>query len=246
LAYNTIMETAVEKRLLELNFQFYQSFADDFSATRERLQPGVEKLLSSIPPGSRILDLGCGNGNIIRALAIRGFKGFYLGADFSPGLLEHAPREQAQGLESVFIQLDLTSERWEGELPREPFDYALCFAVLHHIPGHQARLGVCRKLGYLLQESGRLFLSNWQFLNSSRLRKRIVPWEKAGVAKADLDAGDYLLDWKRGGLGLRYVHLFSGEELDALAEESGFQVLESFLSDGKEGNLGLYQAWELS
>ncbi len=59
-----------------------------------------------------------------------------------------------------------------------------------------------------------------------------------------MDPGDYLLDWRRGGEGLRYVHHFSPEELAELAAETGFRVLETFWSDGEGGNLGLYQVWE--
>ena len=58
-----------------------------------------------------------------------------------------------------------------------------------------------------------------------------------------MDEGDYLLDWKRGGEGLRYVHQFSEEELGGLAEDAGFRVVESFYSDGESGRLGLYQVW---
>ena len=58
--------------------------------------------------------------------------------------------------------------------------------------------------------------------------------------------GDYLLDWRRDGNGLRYVHHFNEEELAALASDSGFSVLETFNSDGESGNLGLYQVWRPS
>ena len=95
-----------------------------------------------------------------------------------------------------------------------------------------------------LASPGRLIHSEWQFLDSPRLRARIQPWESIGLSPADLDPGDHLLDWRSGGNGLRYVHHFSEEELAALAEESGFRVVESFRSDGENGRLGLYQVWE--
>jgi len=59
-----------------------------------------------------------------------------------------------------------------------------------------------------------------------------------------VDAGDYLLDWRSGGEGLRYVHHFGEAELRELAATTGFQVKEVFYSDGETGNLGLYQVWE--
>ncbi|NUM45918.1 MAG: class I SAM-dependent methyltransferase, partial [Anaerolineales bacterium] len=86
-------------------------------------------------------------------------------------------------------------------------------------------------------------LSNWQFLNSPRWVARIQPWERVGLTSEDVAPNDYILDWRRGGEGLRYVHHFSVPELSALAGTTDFEVLETFESDGAEGNLGLYQIW---
>jgi hypothetical protein len=117
------------------------------------------------------------------------------------------------------------------------------FAVLHHIPGEELRLDILKTVHKLLAENGRFILSNWQFLNSERLKRRIKPWETAAISGSEVDAGDYLLDWRSGGDGLRYAHYFTAEELSALAQRAGFQVVDSFLSDGEGKRLGLYQIW---
>jgi hypothetical protein len=62
--------------------------------------------------------------------------------------------------------------------------------------------------------------------------------------EADLDPNDFLLDWRSGGRGMRYVHHFDEVELEALAAAAGFRVRNAFLSDGENGQLGLYQIWE--
>ena len=67
-----------------------------------------------------------------------------------------------------------------------------------------------------------------------------------GLDAADVDEGDYLLDWRSGGTGCRYAHQYSEAQLADLARQSGFKVVESFYSDGATGNLGLYQVWEKS
>jgi tRNA (uracil-5-)-methyltransferase TRM9 len=54
--------------LLDLNRQFYQQFGAAFSATRQRIQPGVARLLERLPLQGRWLDLGCGNGELAREL----------------------------------------------------------------------------------------------------------------------------------------------------------------------------------
>lgn len=63
------------------------------------------------------------------------------------------------------------------------------------------------------------------------------------MSGAEVDPGDYLLDWRSGGAGLRYVHHFSEAELGELAHEAEFRVEETFYSDGETRNLGLYQVW---
>jgi SAM-dependent methyltransferase len=238
------MDSAVAARLIELNRDFYSRFGGSFSATRGRLQPGVLRILSNLRGDESILDLGCGNGRLAHELARRGHRGRYLGVDFSPPLLQVA-RSGLKGLDASFIQADLSgpmiSNQWA--VISNQWAVVTCFAVLHHIPGEAARLDLLRTVHDLLAPGGRFFLSNWQFLNSEKLKMRIQPWEAAGLTPSDMDPGDTLLDWRRDGTGLRYVHHFSPEELASLAARNGFRVEESFLSDGEGGNLGLYQVW---
>jgi SAM-dependent methyltransferase len=230
--------------LLELNRQFYQTFALQFSATRQRLQPGVQRLLPGLLQAASLLDLGCGNGELARRLAAPGFCGRYVGLDFSPGLLQDAGQDQPQAAQVSFVSGDLSQPGWQAALPQAQFEFALAFAVLHHLPGELLRHKVLQTVRRLLLPGGRLILSTWQFLNSPRLRLRIQPWERAGLSPSQVDPGDYLLDWRSGGSGLRYVHNFSLDELSALAEVCGFSVLESFWSDGENGCSGLYQIWQ--
>jgi hypothetical protein len=119
-------------------------------------------------------------------------------------------------------------------------------AVLHHIPSQELRLNILRVVNKLLREDGLFIHSNWQFLNSEKLKARIQPWGAVNLSVSEVDRGDYLLDWRSGGQGLRYVHHFDREELGELAAASGFQVIDTFYSDGETGNLGLYQIWKLA
>ena len=238
------MNPTTISHLLELNRQFYQTFALPFSSTRLRLQPGVRRILDSISPSANILDLGCGNGEFARQLAERQHKGTYTGLDFSAALLAQV----GQGLPSNFhfLQADLSSEDWDAPLVSKQVDLAVAFAVLHHLPGDELRLQVLRKVRILLSSGGRFIHSEWQFLNSPRLKGRIQPWDNLGLSTADVDPGDYLLDWRQGGTGLRYVHHFSENELKQLAARAGFAIVESFLCDGENSRLGLYQTWQIT
>jgi len=238
------MEPNIARKLINLNHQFYQSFSKDFSETRERLQMGVIEVLNRIPGNCSVLDLGCGNGNVVTHLAENGFQGTYLGADFSLGLLNQAEDSKPADFQTDYQELDLTSPRWGRILPSTQFDVICCFATLHHIPSQKLRIRLCQNIRQYLKDDGRVYLSVWQFSRSERLKKRILPWETIGLQDDQVDPGDYLLDWRRGGSGMRYVHLYSLEELHDLAKSTGFKAIESFDSDGEGGNLGHYQVWE--
>ena len=54
--------------LLNLNRTFYQTFAEEFSSTRQRLQPGVMRIARQFSNQENILDLGCGNGQLAKYL----------------------------------------------------------------------------------------------------------------------------------------------------------------------------------
>jgi len=228
-------------RIIEVNRQFYQSFGNEFSDTRGRIQPGVRKILDRTGRDIAILDLGCGNGEFARQLAESGHSAPYLGVDFSLPLLENAMRVP-ENFPAKFLALDLTVEDWS--IISETYPLITCFATLHHIPGEETRLRILQNVAKYLAPDGQFIFSNWQFLNSERLRARIQKWDKVGLKESDVDEGDYLLDWRRGGQGFRYAHHYSEDELTYLAEKSGFRIIESFYSDGATGNLGLYQVWE--
>ncbi len=235
------MNSTTAQRLLKINREFYNRFGDQFSATRQRLQPGVRKILETIQADVSVLDLGCGNGNFLRELSVRGHKAALLGVDFSLPLLRDA--ESATGVEFREVDLDQLSVV-SGQLAVEGgWDVITMFATLHHIPSTEIRLDILRTVRKLIKDDGKFILSNWQFLNSEKLRSRIQPWGRVSINESDIDEGDYLLDWRSGGEGLRYAHQFSVEELLVLAEQAEMRVTDSFLSDGDGGNLGLYQVW---
>lgn len=236
------MQASIAKKLIKLNHEFYQTFAESFSATRQRIQPGVSQILDMIPPTARLLDLGCGNGNLAHELAERGFLGSYLGLDFSTNLVQIASKKLPPN--AKIQQADLTDPIWDVSLPDHAFDVILCFATMHHFPGEALRVEFLAKTHNLCTPGGCFIFSNWQFLNSPKLKARIQDWGQVGLSKEDVDKGDYLLDWRRDGQGLRYVHQYSSGELHNLAARTNFQVNGLFTSDGETGDLGLYMIWE--
>ncbi len=253
--YNDRVNPATAARLLDLNRRFYADHGRDFSATRLRLQPGVKRLLDRLTGGESILDLGSGNGELARSLSSRGHRGSYLGLDFSPTLLSEAVASSFSFPVS-FASVDLSRPFWDDIIigtsavqpaaPEPPFDLVTCFAVLHHFPGASLRSGILCTARDLLASDGALMLSNWRFTESPRMRDRVQHWSALDLAPEDVDPDDYLLDWRRGGSALRYVHQFDEPELAALAAETGFTVAETFYSDGADRKSSLYQVWKIA
>ncbi|MBG0770746.1 MAG: methyltransferase domain-containing protein [Anaerolineaceae bacterium] len=241
------MNEQTQQHLIDFNRRFYDQFAASFSDTRNRAQPGVRQLVPDLLSAATILDVGCGNGTLACALKKAGYSGHYLGIDVSEGLLDSARTTLGKPVQGVFTfqQADLSDPDWNRHLPLERVDALVSFAVLHHLPDSDLRLRTAKAFHNLIAPNGLVAISVWQWQNSPRLAKRVLPWSAAGLEPGDVDEGDVLLDWRASDqVGLRYVHTFSEDSLTQLAQEAGFRVTRSFLSDGKPGNLALYQTWQ--
>ncbi len=233
------MRDEIVAQLNDLNRAFYNVFADAFVRSRGASEPGLVRVLRNVRPGERVLDLGCGHGRVARMLP-PGCR--YVGVDFSQEMLLAARRtlrSLPHPLDSRLVVADLLSAHWPTTVG-ETFDWVLLRAVLHHIPGSEHRFRVVRQARSLLASGGWLVLANWQFLRLARIRRRLVPWERIGLTALEVEPGDYLLDWQRGGRGLRYVHLIDEAESRALAQAAGLLVASLFYADGHANNLTLY------
>ena len=93
-------------------------------------RPGVSKVLSLLPAGSRVLDVGCGSGLIAKPFVDAGMS--VVGIDLSEGMIEIARRENPAG---DFRVLDLRqTDQIKGQ-----FDAVLAVAVLLHLPRQELR-----------------------------------------------------------------------------------------------------------
>jgi SAM-dependent methyltransferase len=158
----------------------------------------------------------------------------YIGVDFTPTLLERA--RKSTGQKCYLRQLgQANSLSGLGH-----FNAIACLATLQHIPGRINRLRLLSEMSRHLVEDGLIILSNWQFIDSERQRKKIVGWSDVGLDASDVEQNDYLLTWRREGFGIRYVALVHEKELETLLVEANLEVITHFRADGKEANLNLY------
>jgi 2-polyprenyl-3-methyl-5-hydroxy-6-metoxy-1,4-benzoquinol methylase len=232
---NSLMIPEVVERLLNINRDFYRQFAASFAETRDQPQPGFFRLAPFLPGAkNNVLDIGCGEGRFGRFLSSQGALARYTGLDFSEELLYRA-QNQVKG--EYFIR-DFSHSDWHNDL--KIYDVVACLATLQHIPDAQRRVEFLSQMTKLLKPDGRIFLSSWQFLSSSRQRRKIIPWEEIGLTTEDVEPDDYLMSWQRDGRGMRYVSYINISSLETLAHGAGLALEHTFRSDGREGDLNLY------
>lgn len=222
------MDESTALRLNAINRAFYRQTARDFDATRQRAWSGWERLLRSVRlPVESALDIGCGNGRFGRFLAARqAHKIAYCGIDSSADLLAFASAH-LQSCPHVCADLlarDILVQPW----PQRCAQLVALFGLLHHVPGLERRRSLLRAAADCVLPGGWLVFTAWRFLDSARFQRRIVPWSD----DMQVEAGDYLLDWRRGSRSVRYCHHIDDAEHDSLIIAAGLRVVDDYREDG--------------
>ena len=97
--------------------------------------------LDQLPPGSRVLDVGCGIGGSARILA-RDYGFDVLGISISPGQIERARQLTPAGLPCRFAVMDALAL----ELADGSFDAVICNRLFHHFFESSVRVAALREL----------------------------------------------------------------------------------------------------
>lgn len=122
--------------------------------------PLVKKYL---PAGKRVLDVGCGTGELVLALRREGY--FSNGVDLSVAMIEKAREEAKKSGEGVDFRVG--DMRHLPELYHEPFAGILCFGnTIVHLSGLEDLQGFFQEVADLLEEEG-VFL--FQIVNYDRI-----------------------------------------------------------------------------
>jgi ubiquinone/menaquinone biosynthesis C-methylase UbiE len=161
-------------------------------------RPGLGPLLQRLPPGSRVLDVGCGTGIIAQHLLAAGMS--VVGIDVSEGMLSIARRECPQG---VFVQMDLQ----ELATLDQSFEAVCAVAVLLHRPRAELVVSL-RAFHAKLHPGGMLY---------------VVVKEK----RDDRPEEGVVTDDRLGFTIERFFSFYTQEEVEEAFQQAGFEVVFS-------------------
>lgn len=213
----------------------YSAIAGEFDRTRKVPWEEFHHFFAYVRHGSKVLDLGCGNGRLFEAL--KGKKVQYLGVDHNSHLLEIARQNYP---ETRFGWTDIM----DMNLEKEAFDSIFCIAAFHHIPGKKMRQKVVRDIHQTLKTDGVLILTVWNLFQWKYLKaflRAILSFVlHLGFRYAWNDLwirwGDYPLR--------RYYHAFLPAELLAYFPETDWE-LEEFYFTRKGNRVSFWRSFNL-
>jgi tRNA (uracil-5-)-methyltransferase TRM9 len=189
----------------------YDRIAAHFAETRSYPWPEVTDFLESAPRGAVGLDVGCGNGRHLPALAER--VDVPIGLDVSTELLQIAG-------ERGDVDADLVAgDAATLPLADDAVAVAISIATLHHLPSRELRIRSLDEIARVLAADGRALVSAWSVADD-RFEATAgfdaqIPWELPDGETVD-----------------RFYHVYDSEEFEAELDASDLRVLESRISSG--------------
>ena len=179
--------------------------------------PEIVCFLDSLPTGSLIADIGCGNG---KYLDYRARDCAVVACDTSAELLKIA-RERRAGCLSFSLGNMLALPYRTGV-----FDAVINVAVLHHISTRERRVAAVKELIRIVRTDGKVCISVWA---DEQVKK--TKWQLCNTNNSNTD---YMIpfDKRNGEVIMRYYHLFTETDFrEVLNECTTEAVIENFVFD---------------
>ncbi|KAM6287481.1 tRNA (carboxymethyluridine(34)-5-O)-methyltransferase ALKBH8 [Spheniscus humboldti] len=160
-------EMEASKLEQEYVHKVYEEIATHFSSTRHSPWPRIVEFLSSLPKGSIVADVGCGNG---KYLGIN--KDLYMvGCDRSKNLVDICGEKNFQAFVCDALSVPIRS----GSC-----DACISIAVIHHFSTAERRLATIRELARLLRPGGMALIYVWAMEQEYKSQKSKYLKEKNG------------------------------------------------------------------
>ncbi len=195
---------------INLTIEGYDKTADEWDKTRQNFWPElIDGLRKYIKPNTKILDIGCGNGRLVKELEILNID--YLGVDPSLELVKLAKIKNPNKLFQKINGLELSNKKDPENINLEDksFDQVISIAVLHHIPPNKVIAWLSEAHRVLKDDSTSIF-TTWNL----------------GESRYDLNENKDAVIGFIHHKNTRYVHYYDYMEIENIFKISNFKVLE--------------------
>lgn len=235
------MDTEFALSVINKTKKDYNDIEIEFRQTRKHVTKDMLFVANKCAGVKSILDIGCGSGRFLAALVAEnklnqnGIK-YYLGVDQSNKLIAGCNQDFKEQINEGVAEFKV-----EGFLDFEPEqnkpDIITAFASFHHIPGFEFRQESLTRIFGALPKNGKLIMFNWNLLNETFVARYKLDFSKI---LDGYDKYDTLIPWKKTGNKIfsRYYHAFTENELENLADASGFKIIEQYyILKGEKSNI---------
>ncbi len=129
----------------------YNKIANDFSRTRYKVWGGVKQFIDTIPMGSMVADIGCGNGkNMMYRNDLS-----YIGMDISDEMVGICKERGLNAITGSIL-----------DIPIERVDYSMSIAVIHHLETREERVRALSELLRITKHN--ILVTAWCFYQNKR------------------------------------------------------------------------------
>lgn len=177
----------------------------------------------------RVLDVGCGNGRLVKFLNSLGIEFEYLGIDNSEEQIKTA-KKNYEDIENVKFEEGniLSLENY-----KDKFNVIFCIAVFHHLPKELQEKGA-EQIKLALKKEGLIFMLNWNLFQRKYI-KNVYNINKIFKYKT-LNLKNTFITWKKPNGELiceRFYYAFSKKDLNKIFKKVELNILENKFSDNK-------------
>lgn len=201
---------------MEHNYVYltYEKIAQHFSDTRFKIWNAPYEFISSLPAGSHVVEVGCGNG---KNMIVRDDLHFD-GCDLSKEFVKICQEKKLNVIEANNLNIPYKDNT---------YDFTLSVAVIHHLFTKENRLQAIKELIRITKPEGKIFIEVWAF-------------EQGEKSKFNFKEHDLLVPFKdkvtREVLGERFYHMFTENELEELVQQiPNVEIIKKFYEKGNWG-----------
>lgn len=196
-------------------YNTYQNIADDFSSSRYKVWDSVKEFMDSIEVGSKILEVGCGNG---KNLLYRKDELQSYGCDVSDEFVRICTERGLNVEKGNNIKLNYETNY---------FDNTMSVAVIHHISSEERRIEAIKELVRVTKPGGKIFIEVWAM-------------EQGETSRFNFTNQDILVPFKDRASGIiignRFYHIYKDGELDKEVEFlDDVKIIKKFYEKGNWG-----------